>query len=220
MATGVTYRTLDAPGTEQLTGRGVYYGAAPGEERFYEDCDVCIVGGGNSAGQAALNLSRLAKSVTVVVRADSLAKGMSHYLVERLETTAKVTMHLSSEIALVEGDDRLERIRIRERNTKTLISLDVDALFVLIGGQPQGDYAPSIRRDQRGFMLTGPDLMAEAGFEDRWPLERPPYFLETSWAGLLAAGDIRSGSIKRVASAVGEGATAVQLVHQILRDSI
>ncbi|MGI9657609.1 MAG: NAD(P)/FAD-dependent oxidoreductase [Gaiellaceae bacterium] len=219
MATGVTYRTLDAPGAKELTGKGVYYGAAPGEERFYEGCDVCAIGGGNSAGQAALNLARLARSVTVVVRADSLAKGMSHYLVERLESTPNVLIHLSSEVTLAEGEDRLESIRIRGRESEAEQTVAVDALFVLIGGEPQGDYAPSIRRDERGFMLTGPDLMNEPGFAERWPLERAPHFLETSWAGLLAAGDIRSGAVKRVASAVGEGAMAVQLAHQVLQRS-
>ena len=155
----------------------------------------------------------------MVVRADSLAKGMSNYLVERVEATPNVAVHLNSEVTLAEGDGRLERIRIRGRDSQAEATLAVDALFVLIGGQPQGDYAPSIRRDQNGFILTGPDLISEPGFADRWPLERTPYFLETSWSGLLAAGDIRSGAVKRVASAVGEGAMAVQLVHQMLRST-
>lgn len=216
MATGVVYRTLEAVGAKELVGKGVYYGAAPGEERFYEDCSVCVVGGGNSAGQAALNLSQLARSVAVVVRADSLGKGMSHYLVERLEATPNVDVYLSSEVTLAEGEDQLERISIHERTSGTETELALDALFVLIGGQPQGDYATGVRRDEKGFILTGPALMSEPGFEDRWPLDRAPYFLETSMSRLLAAGDIRSGSVKRVASAVGEGAMAVQLAHQVL----
>jgi thioredoxin reductase (NADPH) len=217
MATGVAYRTLEAAGANELVGKGVYYGAAPGEERFYEGCDVCIVGGGNSSGQAALNLARLARGVAVVVRADSLAKGMSHYLVERLETTPNIDIYLGSEVTHAEGEDQLERITVRNRASAAETRLDLDALFVLIGGQPQGDYAPGIRRDDKGFMLTGPALMNEPGFADRWPLERMPYFLETSMSGLLAAGDIRSGAVKRVASAVGDGAMAVQLVHQVLQ---
>ena len=149
--------------------------------------------------------------------AGSLGKGMSHYLVERLETTPNIEIYLRSEVTLAEGEDHLERISIRSRASDAETQLVLDALFVLIGGEPHGDYAPGIRRDEKGFMLTGPALMNEPGFAERWPLERPPYFLETSMSGLLAAGDIRSGAVKRVASAVGEGAMAVQLVHQVLQ---
>jgi thioredoxin reductase (NADPH) len=214
VATGVHYSRLDAPGVESLTGSGVYYGAAPGEAAAVEGEDVVVVGAANSAGQAILDLATRARHVTVVCRADSLEKGMSHYLVERIRSLANVEVATRAVVAAASGDGRLEELTIavegRERR------LAAAAAFVFIGARPQTDWlGDTVARDEGGFILSGAAVQRIEG-RHRWRLERDPFLLETSLPGVFVAGDVRDQSIKRVASAVGEGAMAVQLVHQYL----
>lgn len=214
IATGVAYRQLDAPGVDQLLGRGVHYGAATDAAPSYAGRSVVVVGGANSAGQAALHLAAHARDVTMVVRAESLSKGMSAYLVNRIEAHDRITVHTDSAVTRAEGTASLERVAIRGPDGER--SLEAAGLFVLIGGEPlTAGVADWLRCDDRGYLMTGPDLRADA---DRswWPLQRDPLFLESSQPGLFVAGDVRHGSIKRVASAVGEGAMAIALVHSYL----
>ncbi len=216
VATGVSYRRMDAPGLEPLTGRGVYYGATASEARGCEGDDVYVVGAANSAGQAVLNLARYARSVTVLVRSDSLEKSMSSYLVERIRATPNVEVRLSTEVAAGHGDDHLEGLTLRERGTGATQDVATDWLFVFIGASPRTDWlGDEVARDGHGFVLTGNDLLGDHP-GPRWPLERPPFALESSLPGVFAAGDVRLDSMKRVASAVGEGAMAVHLVHRYL----
>jgi thioredoxin reductase (NADPH) len=216
LATGVSYRRLPVSGLEDLVGRGVFYGAAVTEAQAMAGQPVFVVGGANAAGQAAVHLARYASQVTLLVRGPSLADGMSAYLRGELERTGNITVLLGTEVAAVHGTGRLEAVTIVDRATGTTRTLPAPALFVLIGAEPHTDWlAGAVRRDQRGFVLTGLDL-DRAGGPPAWPLARPPLLLETSLPGVFAAGDVRHGSVKRVASAVGEGAIAVQLVHQYL----
>ncbi|MGH2505344.1 MAG: NAD(P)/FAD-dependent oxidoreductase, partial [Ktedonobacterales bacterium] len=216
IATGVSYRRLDAPGFNQLVGRGIFYGASVAEARGTVDQDVYIVGGANSAGQAAVYFSRFAHSVTLLVRADRLEKGMSHYLIEQIRSIPTIHAQLRSEVVATEGSAHLESITIADRGTGTETVTPANFLFVLIGAYPHTDWiGQSIARDTLGFILSGADLL-RGGVEPRWTAEREPYLLETSLPGVFVAGDARRSSMKRVASAVGEGAMAVHLVHQYL----
>jgi thioredoxin reductase (NADPH) len=213
VATGVTYRRLDAPGVADLTGRGVYYGAAMTEALTCKGQDVVIVGGANSAGQAAVYFSSYARRVHVLVRGGSLEAGMSQYLVDQLHRLENVDIHLETEVAGVEGDDHLDRVRTMGKDGAEMV-LGAAALFIFIGAAPRTDWLGDlVRRDDRGFILAGPDLLHDGRPPRGWPLERDPYLLETSTPGVFVAGDVRHDSIKRVASAVGEGAMAVQSVH-------
>jgi thioredoxin reductase (NADPH) len=212
VASGVSYRQMDAPGFSTFTGAGIYYGAAMTEARSCADQHVFVIGGANSAGQAAVYFSDYASRVTMVVRADSLAKGMSHYLIEQIEALDNVEVRTGASATAAEGDgDRLERLRIRHATgTETLE--DADACFVFIGAAPRTDWLDGVvARDPRGFILAGPDVR-----ENGWPLHRDPLVLETSVPGVFVAGDVRARSIKRVASAVGEGSMAVSLIHEYL----
>ena len=214
VATGVHYSRLDAPGVESLTGSGVYYGAAPGEAAAVEGEDVVVVGAANSAGQAILDLATRARHVTVVCRAEGLEKGMSHYLVERIRSLTNVEVETRAVVTAASGDGRLEELTIsiegRERR------LSAAAAFVFIGARPQTDWlGDTVARDQAGFILSGVAVKRMEG-RHRWRLERDPFLLETSLPGVFVAGDVRDQSIKRVASAVGEGSMSVQLVHQYL----
>jgi thioredoxin reductase (NADPH) len=213
VASGVSYRKLDVPGFEALTGAGVSYGAAPAEARSCADQSVVVIGGANSAGQAALYLSTHANRVTMLVRGRSLQASMSHYLVERLETSENVDVRTQTQALAAEGDGHLEALRVRGPDGEE--TLQADACFVFIGASPRTDWLSGVvARDERGFILAGPDVP-----ENGWPLGRDPYVLETSVPGVFVAGDVRARSVKRVASAVGEGSMAVSLIHQYLADT-
>jgi thioredoxin reductase (NADPH) len=216
LATGVDYRRLDAPGVEDLVGLGLHYGSATGAASAYQGRDVVIVGGANSAAQAALDLADHAREVTMLVRAESLYKGTSAYLCERIDGHDGITVLTRTTLARAEGDGWLERVVASGPDGERVI--EASACYVMIGGEPLTAGVPDLlRTDERGYFLTGPDIVA---LPDRggWPLERDPLFLESSVPGLFVAGDVRHGSIKRVASAVGEGAMAVSLVHTYLDD--
>jgi thioredoxin reductase (NADPH) len=213
LATGASYRRLGVPALEALNGGGVFYGGPASEAPTMVGKDAYIVGGANSAGQAALHLARFARRVTLVVRAQSLSAGMSHYLVQEMEATPNVEVRLGSDVIGGGGEGRLEYLELQAVGIGERETVAADGLFVLIGADPGTGWLPAeIARDQQGFLLTGPDLRPEHG----WPLERSPGLLETSMPGVFASGDVRHGSVKRVASAVGEGSIAIQLIHGLL----
>jgi thioredoxin reductase (NADPH) len=214
IATGVAYRQLNAPGVEQFVGRGVHYGSATDAAPRYSGGHVVVVGGANSAGQAALHVAGYANRVTMLVRGKSLARGMSRYLVDRIDAHERITVRTSAQVSRAEGGDWLESVVVAEPDGE--VSVSAGGMFVLIGGEPlTAGVEDWLRCDAGGYLMTGPELHAEA---DRswWPLARDPLFLESSQPGLFVAGDVRQGSIKRVASAVGEGATSIALVHSYL----
>jgi thioredoxin reductase (NADPH) len=213
VASGVSYRKHDAPGFADFTGAGIYYGAAMTEARACADQHVVVIGGANSAGQAAVYFSRYARLVTMLVRS-TLQKSMSHYLVEQIEALHNVDVRTGATATAAEGDGRLRRLRVGDARGGEEV-LDVDACFVFIGASPRTDWLDGVvARDERGFILAGPDAQG-AG----WPLGRDPYLLETTVPGIFVAGDVRARSIKRVASAVGEGSMAVSLIHEYLGDA-
>jgi thioredoxin reductase (NADPH) len=211
LAMGASYRRLEVPSLEELCGAGVYYGGSTAEAPAMAGRDVFIVGGANSAGQAALHLARYARTVTLVVRAQSLRAGMSDYLVREVEAAANIETRLGCEAVGGGGDGRLEELVIRDIASQTESTVDAQALFILIGAHPNTDWLPAdIVRDEAGFILTGPDLR-DGTFASS---DRSPRLLETSMPGVYAAGDVRHGSVKRVASGVGEGSIAIQLLHE------
>ncbi|NIN11726.1 MAG: FAD-dependent oxidoreductase [Gemmatimonadales bacterium] len=219
LATGVSWRRLGIPRLEALIGAGVFYGAAGSEAQAMEGQHVCIVGAGNSAGQAATHLAKYAESVTMLVRGDSLAPSMSEYLIKELGQIPNVTVRPCVEVTDGVGNGRLEEITIRDRASGSTERLSTSALFVLIGADPHTDWLHGcVERDQQGYILTGTDLMRDGKLPNSWPLSRPPFHLETSLPGVFTAGDVRYGSVKRVASAVGEGAIAVQLLQRYLAE--
>jgi thioredoxin reductase (NADPH) len=226
IATGVSYRKLDVPGIERLTGAGVYYGAAMTQALSCRDEDVYMIGGANSAGQAAIYFSKYVRKVTMLVRAESLSKGMSQYLADQILKTENIKVWLNSSVVEVKGENRLEAITINDvRKGGEKQTVPAYALFIFIGAQPHTDWlAGTVKRDANGFILTGPDLMVDDGHNNSnsnrpkgWNLDRQPFLLETNIPGIFAAGDVRSGSVKRVASGVGEGSIAIQFVHQYLK---
>jgi thioredoxin reductase (NADPH) len=212
LATGASYRRLGVPALEELSGAGVFYGGPASEAPAMAGQDVYVLGGANSAAQAALHLARYARSVTLVVRAQSLGAGMSHYLVRQVEATPKLHVRLGTEIVGGGGDGRLEHLVLRDRAEGGEETVDADGLFLMIGARPRTEWLPEeVDRDARGFVFTGTDLRDDHG----WPLDRGPFLLETSMPGVFAAGDVRHGSVKRVASAVGEGSVAIQFLHRL-----
>ncbi|MCB0874824.1 MAG: FAD-dependent oxidoreductase [Solirubrobacterales bacterium] len=213
VASGATYRRLGIPELEELTGAGVFYGGPTVEAPAVAGGEAFVVGGANSAGQAALHLAEYARRVTLVVRADSLEKGMSHYLISQVERASNIDVRLGAEVVGGGGQGTLETLVIRSCADGSEEEVAADALFLMIGAQPNTDWLPDeIIRDEGGYIRTGADVQDEGA----WPLERPPLPLETAMPGVFAAGDVRNGSMSRVASAVGEGSIAIRLVHDLL----
>ena len=219
IATGVQWRKLEVPGVERLQGAGVYYGAGSTEALSCRDEDVYIVGGANSAGQAAMNFSRYARRVTMLVRGPSLDATMSKYLIDDIAQTPNIQVEFGTQLVEVHGEDKLESISISCGRSATVETLPASAVFIFIGAAPRTEWLGDlIARDDHGFILTGPDLPAEGKHPRGWPLERDPFLLETNVPGIFAVGDVRHGSIKRVASSVGEGSIAIQFVHRYLAE--
>jgi thioredoxin reductase (NADPH) len=217
VATGVSWRRLGVAAVERLLGAGVFYGAAGAEARAMRDKDVFVVGAGNSAGQAALHLARYARSVTILVRGEALKTTMSDYLVTEIEQSPVVDVRVRTEVADAHGGMHLESLTLRTSGAAADVEVPAAALFVMIGAHPRTEWlAETLERDSQGYLLTGTDLVSDGGRPVGWPLTRAPYLLETSIPGVFAVGDVRHGSVKRVASAVGAGAIAMQLVHTYL----
>jgi thioredoxin reductase (NADPH) len=220
LAMGAAYQRLGIPSLEALIGAGVFYGGAVTEARAMKGKQVFVAGAGNSAGQAALHLATYAEGVTILARGEALADSMSDYLVKEIEITGNISVRLHCQIIEGRGARRLESLVVQDTISRETETVPATALFVLIGAQPHTDWLPpGILRDSQGFILTGQDLMRDGKLPDEWPLERPPLLLETSMPGVFAVGDVRHRSVKRVASAVGEGGIAVQLVHEYLSQS-
>jgi thioredoxin reductase (NADPH) len=216
IASGVSYRRLPAEGADRLEGRGVYYGAAAAEAVFCAGEDVAVVGGGNSAGQASLHISRYARQVHLLVLGDRLTRDMSKYLVDRIEQTPTIRVHLQSEVVAAGGDDHLTSITVHRRDADERETLPVTSMYVFIGAEPCTGWLPDmVEREERGYLLTGPDLAGRV-VSNGDGSGRDPYLLETSVPGVFAVGDVRHRSMKRVASAVGDGSTAVSFIHQYL----
>jgi len=220
IATGVEWRRLNVPGIDRLVGAGVYYGGTLAEAFFCRNEDIFIVGGANSAGQSAVYFSRYARSVTMLVRGESLNEGMSHYLIDRIKNTSNISVRLRTTVLEVHGENRLEAITVFDASKNKKETLPTTALFIFIGALPHTAWLKEVvKRDDHGFILTGPDLLQEKGnghLHGSWKLKRDPFWLECSQPGIFAVGDVRHGSVKRVAAGVGEGATAVQFIHQFL----
>jgi thioredoxin reductase (NADPH) len=220
LATGVAYRRIGIPALEELVGAGVSYGAATSEAQAVAGEEVYVVGGGNSAGQAAMHLSRYASSVTLLVRRPSLDATMSRYLIDALEATDNVQIRLSTEVVDGSGEQRLRRLVLRDCDSGEEQTVPAAGLFLLIGSHPHSDWLPpEIERDSGGYLLTGAELIRDGRVAERWPLERPPLGLETSMPRVFAVGDVRHGAIQRVASAVGDGSVVVPQLHRLLAPS-
>ena len=219
IATGVSWRKLNVPGCQELTGRGVYYGAAKTEALACQDEDVYLIGGANSAGQAAMYFSQYAKHVTMLVRGDSLTKSMSQYLIDQIESTDNITVQTNSEVVEVKGNTSLEALTILHNDTGAKETVNATSLFIFIGARPETDWLDGVvERDERGFVLAGADLKRRQERPRGWHLDRDPYLLESSVPGIFVAGDVRHNSVKRVASGVGEGSIAIMFVHRYLSE--
>jgi thioredoxin reductase (NADPH) len=215
LSPGVQYRKLHVPGAEALTGRGIYYGAALVEAPSCKEEDVYIVGGANSAGQAALHFAKYARTVTMLVRGGGLAATMSKYLIDEIGRTSNIVLRPRTQVAEAVGEEHLEALRLHGPDGDEEVR--AESLFVFIGAAPRTDWVPeAILRDEKGFILAGPDLRRDGKLPVEWKEDREPFLLESSVPGVFVAGDVRHGSVKRVASAVGEGSIAVQFIHQYL----
>jgi thioredoxin reductase (NADPH) len=220
IATGVSYRRLGIPSLDALTGISVFYGAATSEAKAMKDKEVFVVGGANSAGQAAVHLARYAARVTMLVRGQSLAESMSEYLVKEITSTPNITVRRGAVVTGGAGTGRLESLTMQDQVSGVTETTPAAALFVLIGAEPRTQWLPDeVKRDRWGYVVTGTDLMAGGRPPESWPLQRPPMYLESSLPGVFAVGDVRCGSVKRVASAVGEGSVAIRLIHDYLHDN-
>jgi thioredoxin reductase (NADPH) len=217
IATGVKVRELDVPGIEPLVGVSVYYGAAASEAINYQGKKVLVIGGANSAGQGAMFLSRYASEVTIVIRRDSLQKTMSRYLIDQIEKAENISVKAGAEVIAVSGTGHLESVTLENKATGETETTAADAIFIFIGAVPQSDVASEVvERNEAGYILTGPDLIHDGRKPKNWKLRRDPFLLETSVPGIFAAGDVRHGTVRRVASAVGQGAVSVYSVHKYL----
>jgi thioredoxin reductase (NADPH) len=217
VATGVEWRKLDAPGVERLTGAGIYYGAAMTEAMSTRDEDVFVIGGANSAGQAAMYFSKYARRVVMLVRGSSLAASMSQYLINELKETANVQIEFNSSVVEAHGENHLEAISVHCTSTNEINQVPANSLFIMIGAAPNTNWlADIVERDDRGFILSGPALMRDGKRPKGWQVDRDPGLLETNVPGIFVVGDVRHGSVKRVASGVGEGSVAISFVHQYL----
>jgi thioredoxin reductase (NADPH) len=218
ITTGVNYRQLDAPGMEKLLGAGIYYGAANTEATFCSNKAVMILGGGNSAGQAAMYLSQFAQEVIILIRKENLESSMSSYLIDQISNTANIKLWTEGEVEEVKGVDQLESVVVRFKNGEK-VEKTIDAMFIFIGAQAVTKWLPDqVLKDDRNFVLTGVDLKNHPQFKKLWKRKRDPYLLETSIPGVFSAGDVRSGAMNRVASAVGEGAMSISMVHKYLAE--
>jgi len=217
IASGVQWRRLDAPGIDKLQGAGVYYGGGATEALSCKGEIVYVVGGANSAGQAAMNFAKYAERVVVLVRGDSLASTMSQYLIDQIKETPNIQVWSHASVAEVHGEARLEEISVLCSDTDKVERVPASSIFIFIGALPRTDWLGDlVERDERGFLLTGPDLIRDGERPKGWALDRDPFLLETNVPGIFAVGDVRHGSVKRVASGVGEGSVAVQFIHQYL----
>ena len=219
-ATGIEYRKLGLENEDKFYGQGVYYGAGASEAELCEGEHVFMIGGGNSAGQASMHFAKFAKKVTVVVRGKALKDTLSRYLVDRIMATKNVEVLTETEVTALHGDRVLESITLKNKRTGAEQTCPTKWLFVCIGGDPRTEWAieAGLVRDDSGYLVTGPDLLSDGKAPQSWPLRRSPYFLETNVPGMFAAGDVRHGSVKRCASAVGEGAMSVMFVHRYLAE--
>lgn len=217
-ATGVAYRQLNLPNEDRLRGAGIYYGAGASEASLCGNDHVYVVGGGNSAGQAAMYFASYGARVTMIIRGDGLEETLSKYLVDRILASPQIEVLPHKEVTALEGNHALEAIALTDNRTGGKKRVETKWLFICIGGVPETEWAAElgIIRDEAGYLVTGPDLLQDGEYPEKWPLDRQPYYLETSMPGLFAAGDVRHGSVKRCASAVGEGAMAVAFVHRYL----
>jgi thioredoxin reductase (NADPH) len=217
ISTGVQWKRLEAPGIDRLQGAGVYYGGGSTEALSCQNEHVYVIGGANSAGQAAMNFAKYAERVVMVVRGASLASTMSQYLIDQIKATPNIQVWANASVAEVHGETHLEEISVLCSNSKKLERVPASAMFIFIGALPRTDWLSDlVERDERGFLLTGPDLIRDGQRPKGWTPERDPFLLETNIPGIFAVGDVRHGSVKRVASGVGEGSVAVQFIHQYL----
>jgi thioredoxin reductase (NADPH) len=217
IASGVQWRRLDAPGIDRLQGAGVYYGGGATEALSCKGEKVYVVGGANSAGQAAMNFAKYAERVVMLVRGTSLDSTMSQYLIDQIKETPNIQVWASASVAEVHGESHLEEVSVLCSDSNKLERVPASSMFIFIGALPRTDWLGDlVERDERGFLLAGPDLIRDGQRPKGWTLDRDPFLLETNIPGIFAVGDVRHGSVKRVASGVGEGSVAVQFIHQYL----